>query len=275
MLSEGIHSMADTGNQGLLLVGRKRSEQPADDMHPFGYGREIYFWSLIVAIVLFGLGGGLSVYEGIAHLEDSAEMGDPTWNYAVLAFAFVVEAIAWIVAWRALRREQPGESIWRALRSSKDPTIFVPFGEDFAALLGVVIAFAGVYLSHRLGMPSLDAVASIVIGCILAAVAFFLAWETRDLIVGEQAEPELVRALRATVERDPSVDALRRALTMHLGPHEVLVNLGVRFRAGQSGDDVAEAMNRIERGLRDTDERITRVFIEAEAIGDNVVRTPK
>lgn len=263
MVSEGIHSLADTGNQGLLLVGDHRSRRPPDETHPFGYGQEVYFWSLVVSIVLFGLGGGLSFYEGISHVRAAhAELADPTWNYVVLAVAFVVELAAFGYAAHEFRRRYRGRPVWEALRTSKDPLLFVPLAEDAAALAGIVVAFLGVFLSHRLGMPVLDGVASMVIGGILAAVALFLAWETRGLLVGERMDERLVGELREIVEADPAVAEVVRVLTMHLGPDEILLNLEVGFDGGGFSDGLPGVLARLERRVREKHPRITRIFVE-------------
>ncbi|MGD1994190.1 MAG: cation diffusion facilitator family transporter, partial [Anaerolineae bacterium] len=194
MLSEGIHSVADTGNQALLLLGIRLSKRPSDADHPFGHGKELYFWSLIVAIVLFGVGGGISLYEGIIHLQHPAELGDPTWNYVVLGMATVFESFAFVIAFRELVRAAGQKSMWQAVRESKDPTIFVVLFEDAAALAGLIVAFLGVFLGHQLDMPILDAISSLVIAVILMSVAAFLAYESRLLLLGEAADPEIVQS---------------------------------------------------------------------------------
>ena len=269
MLAEGIHSAADTGNQALLLFGDRRSRRPPDGSHPFGYGQEVYFWSLIVAMLLFGLGGGFSMYEGIHALgaEHRGDGASPVWNYAVLGIAFVVESWALYKAVAAFRgRDRP---FWEAVKHSKNPLLFVPLGEDLAALAGIVVAFVGVFLSHRLGMPALDAAASIVIGLILATVAIFLAWETRALLIGERMDGRLVAEVRVAVGADPAVQDVVRVLTMHLGPNEILLNLGVHFEDGAgSREDVPAVLNRLEERVRKRDPRITRIFIEPEAEGE-------
>jgi cation diffusion facilitator family transporter len=171
MLSEGIHSTVDTGNQLLLLVGMKQSKRPPDAEHPFGHGKELYFWSLIVAVLIFGVGGGISAYEGILHMLDPAPLEDAKWNYVVLGFAFIFEAISLGIALRSFRKQRGGDPFWRALRRSKDPTVYTVVAEDAAALAGIVAAFGGVYASHALNMPVLDGLASLVIGLLLAGVA--------------------------------------------------------------------------------------------------------
>jgi cation diffusion facilitator family transporter len=266
MLSEGIHSLVDTGNQGLLLLGLKRSRRPADEDHPFGHGKEIYFWSLIVAILLFGLGGGMSVYEGILHVTEPVEVTSPVWNYGVLAFAFVFEGASFLIALGELRRRNPRAGLLRAIHRSKDPSVFVVVYEDFAALAGLVVAFVGVLLSHLLDLPVLDGVASVVIGLILGAVAVLLAWESKELLLGEAVRPEVVESVRALAAADPDVANLRRPLTMHLSPYEVLLNLDVQFREGISAAEVVRAVDRLEQSIRKAHPEMRRIFIEAENI---------
>ncbi len=268
MLSEGVHSVVDTGNQLLILLGIRRSNKPADDRHPFGYGKELYFWSLIVAMLLFGIGGGISFYEGVRHLRHPSEMGDPTWNYVVLAIAVVVEFFAWWVALRALLATRGERSVWRALRESKDPAVFIVLGEDTAAMLGLVVAFLGVFLGHQLDMPILDGVASLVIGVILALVAVFLAYESKGLLLGESADVGVVEGVRALAERDPAVERAGRPLTMHLGPRQILLNLDVQFRPELSAAEVTRAVDRLEQTIRAEHPDIKRIFLEAESLRD-------
>jgi cation diffusion facilitator family transporter len=232
MISEGVHSVVDTGNQLLLLLGFKRSGRPADARHPFGYGKELYFWAVIVAVVLFGIGGGISIYEGILHVRHPTEISDPTWNYIVLGFAFVVEGIAGGIALKQLLAAAGEKSVWQAVRASKDPAVFAVLGEDFAALLGVVVAFVGIYLAHAFNDPMIDGFASLVIGIILAAVALFLVYECKGLIVGEAADPDIVASLAALVRADPDVESVEPPLTMHIGANDILLNLTLRFRQG-------------------------------------------
>ena len=262
MLSEGIHSVVDTGNQALLLVGDRRSRKAPDERHPFGYGRELYFWSLVVAIVLFGVGGGLSMYEGFAAVRRGGEARDPLWSYVVLGVAFVSESASLSVAWREFRRLQGTRTIWQAFTDSKDPRIFVPLAEDCAALLGIAVAFAGIWLSRRLAVPALDGVSSMVIGLILGAVALLLAGETRGLLVGERADQRILRRVRDAAGDDPDVLEISHALTVHMGPDEIVLNLGVYFRPDQSIQQVAAAAERLKARIRAVDGRISRVFVE-------------
>jgi cation diffusion facilitator family transporter len=266
MLSEGIHSAVDTGNQALLLLGIRLSKRPPDELHPYGHGKEIFFWGLIVAMLLFGVGGGMSFYEGVKHVRHPAEMGDPTWSYVVLAVALPVELVAWSLALVSLLRAKGDKTVWQALRTSKDPALFTVLAEDTVATLGLVVAFFGVFLSRALAMPVLDGVASIVIGLLLATTAVFLAYESKGLLVGESIDLGAARDVRRLVESDPAVIRADMPLTMHLGPDEVLVNIAVQFRAGLPGGELAEAAGRIERVVRGAHPKITRMFIEAEPL---------
>ncbi len=266
MLAEGLHSVADSANQALLLFGNRRSQRPPDRMHPFGYGKELYFWSLIVAIVLFGLGGGFSLYEGIRHLRHPAELGDPTWSYAVLGFAFIVELAALLFALRAFKRRYPGAPFWKAFRKSKDPLLFVPIGEDAAALVGVLVAFLGVFFAQQLSMPELDAAASVVIGLILAGVAIFLMIETRALLIGEAVSPAVRTRICDAVESDRAVERVSRLATMHLGPGEILLVVDVQFDQDLTGGALTDAIERIEARIREGDPGIKHIYLEAHAL---------
>jgi cation diffusion facilitator family transporter len=268
MLSEGIHSVADTGNQALLLLGNWRSHRPPDRRHPFGYAQELYFWSLIVAMILFGLGGGFSMYEGIAHLNHPELPQSAGWNYAILAMAFVVEAAALRVALRELGGRGSGRTLWRRLRDCKDPRVFIPVAEDISALVGVVVAFLGVYLARALNAPALDAIASIIIGLLLGAVAVFLASETRDLLVGEAISERLRQEIERICLEDQRVRRVVRVLGVHLGPDDILLTLGLEFEPGQEVGTAATVVERIERRIRRADSRVTRVFVEPEGRDD-------
>jgi len=267
MLSEGIHSVADTGNEALLLVGDRLSRRPPDAAHPFGHGRELYFWSLVVAIVLFGLGGGLSVYEGIAHLGHPTDRGRDAWNYAVLAISFIAEGMSFTVAFREFnrRRRHGDRSLWQSFRDSKDPRVFVPLAEDSAALLGLTIAFLGVSLSHWLGRPEIDAASSIAIGLLLGVVALVLAGETRSLIVGEPASEPIVRCIREAAAADPVVVAIESILTIHTSPDQIFLALIVRFRDHLTAAELSRAMDALKQRITAADPRVTRIFVEPRA----------
>ena len=271
MFSEGIHSVIDTGNEALLLLGLKRSRKAPDELHPFGYGKEIYFWSLIVAILLFGIGGGLSVYEGWSHIRRPEELQNPLWNYLVLGVALVAEGISWVIAMRTLLNDRASKvGIFQAFRRSKDPSVFVVVGEDTAALLGILVAAGGVFLSHRLRAPWIDGSASIVIGLILAGVALMLVYESRALIVGETADPGLVRDVHAIAENDPAVLRARPPLTMQMSPDEVLINMDVEFHRHLSPGELISAIDRIETEIRERHPSVRRIFLEVDTVRASV-----
>jgi cation diffusion facilitator family transporter len=265
MLSEGIHSLVDTGNGALLLVGLRQSRKPADDVHPFGHGKELYFWPLVVAIMIFALGGGMSVYEGITHLSH-AQLSDPTWNYVVLGIAFIFESVSSYFAFKAFRQELKGMGVLRTIRASKDPNTFTVLFEDTAALLGLLVAFLGIFFAHLFNNPHLDGLASIIIGLILAGVAVFLAWETKGLLIGEGVDPETLASIRAIVGADPAVEEVRKSLTMHFGPADVLLTLDVRFKPDVSAEEATTAVNRLEEQIRAQFPQIKHIFIEAKAL---------
>jgi|ERR1044072_756725 cation diffusion facilitator family transporter len=265
MLSEGIHSIVDTGNGLLLLIGLKKSKKPADTRHPFGHGKELYFWPLVVAILIFALGGGMSVYEGVTHIMHPSH-ADPTWNYVVLAFAFVFESISSVFAYKAFRGELKGRGAIEAIHASKDPTSFTVLFEDTAALLGLVVAFLGIFLGQVFHNPYFDGAASILIGVILALVAVFLAYETKGLLIGEGVNPETLASLRSIAGSDPGVKEVRKSLTMHFGPHEVLLTLDILFREELSAEQIATTINRVEAAIRAEHPEIKYIFIEAKSL---------
>jgi divalent metal cation (Fe/Co/Zn/Cd) transporter len=219
---------------------------------------------MVVALIIFGVGGGVSIYEGILHLRRLPRIEDPTWSYVVLGLAAVFEGISWTIAFREmLHRRRPGDGIWQTIRRSKDPSVFTVLLEDSAALIGLAIAFAGIWLEHRLQNPYLDGVASILIGLLLAVVAAVLARETRGLIIGEGAHPEVVDDILAIARADPAVERASIPLTMQLAPKEVLVNLDVRFQRGLTTAEIEEAVDRLEREIRARHPDVSRIFIEA------------
>ncbi len=268
MLSEAIHSVADTANQLLLLLGLARSQAPPDESHPFGHGKELYFWSLIVAILLFGVGGGMALYQGISHMITPHPLENAFWAYVVLAVAGVFEATSFTVAVRELLRRRGSRTFWQGVHLSKDPSVYTTFYEDLAALLGLAVAFAGIYLGQRFHDPHFDAGASIVIGVMLCIVAITLVYETRGLLIGESASPEIVTSIRSIVDADPAIRAARAPLTMHLGPLDVLLNLDVEFEPGLSAREQVAAVSRIEDAIRRRHPAIRRIFIEARRLSE-------
>ncbi|HEX7046097.1 MAG TPA: cation diffusion facilitator family transporter [Gammaproteobacteria bacterium] len=266
MISEGVHSLVDTGNGVLLLFGIRQSNLPADSKYPFGRGKELYFWTLVVAILIFAVGGGISIYEGIKHLQHPEPITDPVWSYAVLGFAMVVEGIAWTLAFRQFRKVKGDAPYVAAMRRSKDPTTFTVLLEDTAAMLGLIAAFVGIYLGHTLGIPQLDGAASLVIGGILAGVAIFLAYECKSLLIGEGVDRETAASIRDVINADPSVARLVRALSLHMGPYNVLLTIEVEFTNGTSTTDLALAIERIDKAIRQRHPEVSHVFLEAQSI---------
>ena len=219
MLSEAFHSVVDMGNEALLLLGLKRSGRRADDRHPFGYGQEIYFWGLVVAMLLFAVGGGLSLYEGVMHIRNPEPLREPIWNYWVLGIAFVAEGASWVIAVRALmKNRKPGESWLSTFQRSRDPSVFVVVAEDTAALLGIIVALLGVVIAITFNAPAVDGIASIVIGLILISVASLLVYEARALVMGESVDPAIVSSVRALAASDKDVQGVPRLLTIQMGP---------------------------------------------------------
>ncbi len=266
MLSEGVHSIADTGNEVLLLIGMRRARRPPDERHPYGHGKEIYFWGLVVAMVLFGLGGGISIYEGISHWLGHREPGSTTASYVTLAVAAVFESISLTIGLRELKQRAPGVGLWRALRSIKDPSIYTVVAEDVAALSGLVVAFAGVLVSDLTGEWRFDAVASIIVGLVLATVALMLSAESKTLLTGESVDQELVADIRRIAVSDAHVRRAGDPLTMRLGPAEVLLNLDIDFEPDLSTHELRAAVQRLEGKIRAAHPEIKRIFLEAATL---------
>ena len=265
MLSEGIHSLVDTGNGGLLLFGIHASQKRPDVEHPFGHGKELYFWSFVVAVAIFAVGCATSIYEGVTHLVSPHETGNPFWNYLVIGFAVVFEGISWFFGWKAFRFAKGRRGILEAIRKTKDPSIFMVFFEDSAALLGLLVAFVGILIGRLVNSPYPDAVASIVIGIILGFVSFILAYESKGLLIGEGVDPETLAKLRSVIGADQDVEHVSRLLTMHFGPHEVLLNLEVTFRDELSAVDVRTAVKRLRNEVKKVNPDITRIFFASES----------
>ncbi|MEW7851253.1 cation diffusion facilitator family transporter [Massilia aurea] len=267
MVAEGIHSAVDTGNEFLLLLGERRSARAPDRKHPFGYGKSLYFWALIVALSVFSLGGGLSIYHGVAALQNPPPLEDPMWSYVVLAVAAVFEGYSWNVSRQALNEvRKPGTTLWQAVRASKDASVFTIFIEDSAALLGLVIAAAGIALGHYFNNPYIDPAASILIGLLLIGAAFTLARETGGLLVGEAIDHDQLAALKALFLREPALDSVASLRTMQLGPDDVLLAASVQFRRGMSIDKVEGAIGRIEAAVAAEHPMIRHIYFEASAL---------
>jgi cation diffusion facilitator family transporter len=268
MLSEGIHSLVDSGNGFLILLGVHQSAKAPDKRHPFGRSKELYFWALIVAILVFSVGGGMSFYEGVAHLKNPAPITDPTWNYWVLGLSLVFEGVSCFLAFKAFNADRGNEGFWQTLRRSKDPAVFAILLEDLAALLGLLIALVGVYFGHLLNNPYLDGAASIGIGTLLVFVAIFLIYKTKDLLIGVGADDETLASLQQIVHAQPNVQHMRTPLTMYLGPADVILALDVEFESRLSADQVEHAVDTLQDAIRAKHPEFKRIFVEAKAIGE-------
>jgi cation diffusion facilitator family transporter len=266
MLSEGIHSLVDTGNQILLLYGMKQAKKPADEDFPFGHGKEIYFWSFVVAILIFAVGSGISIYEGILHIKTPAVIENPVVNYIVLVLALVFEGGAWYFAFREFGKVKGQRGYIEAVRRGKDPSMFVVLFEDSAALLGLLIALLGIWLAQLTGNPVFDGIASVLIGLILGGTAVWLAIETKSLLIGEGANREVVASIRQITESFAEVEKVNELLTMHMGPEFILVNISVRFKRGQLTRQLESVIHELDAAIKREHEMVKRVFVEAESV---------
>jgi len=266
MSSEGIHSLVDTGNQLLLLHGLRRARQPADENFPFGHGKEIYFWSFVVAILIFAVGAGVSIYQGVQHILRPAELVNPLINYVVLSLAVLFEAGAWWFAFTAFGKAKGRQGYFQAVRTGKDPTLFVVLFEDSAALLGLVVAFAGVGMTQLTGNGLYDGMASVVIGTILGGAALWLAYETKGLLIGEGARPEVVAGIKRIAASLDIVVRVNEVLTMHMGPEYVLVTLSLEFEDTVAIEQLEYAIEGLDRRIREEFPDVKKVFVEAESL---------
>lgn len=264
MLSEGIHSVVDTGNQVLLLYGLKRAKQPPDERFPFGHGKEVYFWSFVVAILIFAVGSGISIYEGVHQLQNPSPITSPMVNYVVLLLAMIFEGVAWTFAFNEFNRTKGKWGYLEAVQRGKDPTLFVVLFEDSAAMLGLIIAFAGVGLTQLTGILYFDGIASILIGLVLGGTAAWLAHETKGLLIGEAANERVIRGIRETVMAFEEVHHINDVLTMHMGPDYVLLNLAVKFKDETRANQLEEVVQRIEEKVKEAFPNVKRIFVEAE-----------
>ena len=265
MLSEGIHSVVDTGNQVLLLYGLKRAKQPPDKRFPFGHGKEIYFWSFVVAILIFAVGSGISIYEGVHHVLHPVEIKSPMINYVVLVLAMIFEGVAWTIAFTEFKKTKGQWGYFEAVRRGKDPTLFVVLFEDSAAMAGLIIAFAGIWLTQVTGIPYFDGIASILIGIILGGTAVWLAYETKGLLIGEAANDRVVDGIRELVMACDEIDHVNDVLTMHMGPEFILLNLAVKFKDERRANELEEVVQGLERDIKAKFPMVKRIFVEAES----------
>lgn len=264
MLSEGVHSLVDTGNELLLLYGLHRAAKPPDREHPFGHGRELYFWSFVVAVLIFALGAGVSIYEGVRHVMQPEPMENATVNYIVLGLSIVFETASWLVALREFRREKGELGYLAAIRESKDPTTFTVLVEDSVALLGLLIALAGIFAAQTLDMPVLDGVASIGIGLLLAATAFFLARESKNLLLGEQALPAVQQAILLAAQADEEIRHVNGVSTSQIGPHVVIAALSAEFEDHLTTPQIEACIERVEAAVRSRHPEVLSIFIKPQ-----------
>jgi cation diffusion facilitator family transporter len=269
MLAEGIHSLVDSGNQILLLIGLRRAARPPSAAFPFGHGKEIYFWSFVVAILIFALGAGISLYQGWRHVLHPEPIRNVATNYFVLGLAILFEAGAFYVAWRAFAAHKGNLGTLEAVRRGKDPSLFVVLFEDGAAMLGLLAALAGIVLTQVTGNPVFDGAASMVIGCILGVTAAWLAYETQSLLIGESAATWIVERIREVLRGTPGIDHVNEIATLHMGPNFVLATISIECAAGTSADQVEELVAALTREVKAIDASLRRVFIEVERRTDH------
>ncbi len=265
MLSEGIHSVVDTGNQGLLLYGLARAKRPADEKHPFGYASEIYFWAFIVAILIFSIGSGISIYEGIQKVLHPHPVADPSINYVILGLAMIFEGFAWYIAYKEFAQVKGNKGLFEAVRDSKDPTVFTVLFEDTAAMLGLIVAFIGIWISVTFAMPWMDGAASIMIGIILAGTAILLAIETKGLLIGEAAAPEIVDDIRKLIDEQPAILALNEIRTLHRGPNDVLLALSLDYDDEVPAGMVERVNTDLEKEIKARYPVVKRLFLEVQS----------
>lgn len=261
MTSEAVHSLVDTGNEILLLYGQHRAAKPPDEEHPFGYGRELYFWCFVVALLIFAVGAGVSVYEGIIHIRHPEPIEQVWINFVVLGLAFVFEGVSWWFGWETFARVRKSRPIWATVVASKDPTSFIVLFEDSAALIGIAIAAIATFLSWKLGLPWIDGTGSILIGVVLAMVSVLLARESKELLIGERASPRLTDDLRKTVEADPCVLAVVDITTTQMAPDQVIAALSVEIDQSLKVPQVEKLIRRIEKGMHARFPQLFRIFI--------------
>jgi cation diffusion facilitator family transporter len=261
MLTEGVHSVVDCTKQLLLIWGRRQAKKPPDKYHPLGYGREIYFWSFVVAVLVFALGAGVSIYEGIIHIAEPEHAVSPVVAYSVLVVAFVLEGWSTLAAFREFKAAKGALSWWQAIRRSKDPPSFIVLLENGAAMAGIVAAAIGLGLSQITADPFYDGAASVVIGVILGVTAMLLAHESKGLLIGEAADPELVRGLRELACKKRGIVGVGHVLTIHSSPDQITAMMNVDFRDTISARDVERIVREVEREAHKEWPQVRRLFI--------------
>jgi cation diffusion facilitator family transporter len=261
MLTEGVHSVVDSTNQLLLMWGRRQSKKPPDKYHPLGYGRELYFWSFVVAVLVFSLGAGVSIYEGIIHIAHPEHAVSPIIAYGVLLVAFLLEGWSTLEAFNEFK-ESKGTLRWfEAIRRSKDPAAFIVLLENGAAMAGIVTAAVGLFLAQITANPFYDGAASVVIGLILGVTAMVLAYESKGLLIGEAADPDLVRGLRELVSAKPGIVGVGHVLTIHSSPDQITAMISVDFDNSISAGDVERIVSEVELEAGGRWPQVRRMFI--------------
>lgn len=266
MLSEAVHSLVDTANQGLMLYGIHRASQPADDQHPLGHGRELYFWSFVVALLIFALGAGVSIYEGLLHIWQPVPIENYEASYIVLGLSFLFEASTWGVAARAFEKQRGSLGFIEAATRSRDPTSFLVLFEDSAALIGIAIAFAGTLLVQMTGIQRFDGIAFVGIGLVLALTSLFLARESKGLLIGEPAREATRRSIIDIARKVPGVSDVGRLITVHLSPHEIVASLDIDFTDDLLTSEIEEIAQALEREIREKNPDVTMLFINPKAV---------
>ncbi|CDX22250.1 Zinc transporter [Mesorhizobium sp. ORS 3324] len=264
MASEGVHSLIDTSNEILLLHGLNRSSKPPDENHPLGHGRELYFWSFVVALLVFALGAGVSLYEGVIHILSPATIENVGANFIVLALSAVFESYSWQIAFKHFRSSKGKSGYLQAIRRSKDPTIFTVLLEDSAALIGIGIAFVSIALAQHFNMPTLDGIGSICIGILLALTAAFLAQECKGLLIGERAAPAVEAAILKMASEDPAIQKVNGVITVHLAPDQIVAALSAQFHDEANADDIEECVERLETRLAAERQEVTTLFVKPQ-----------
>ena len=267
MMSEAVHSVVDTGNEVLLLYGIRRSRRSADTVHPLGYGRELYFWSFVVAVLLFALGAGVSIVQGVQRMHAPAPVERAGIVYAVLALSFAFEGVSWLVSLRAFRGAKGELGYWQAFRRSKDPPTFMVLLEDSAALIGIAIAAAGTLAADALALPWIDGLASILIGAVLAVTAALVARETKGLLIGERADPAIAAAIADLARAEPGVVAANGVLTVQMAPDQIVVALSIEFADELRTTDIERSVDRIEQRVKASHPQVTALFVKPQTPG--------
>ena len=271
MFSEGVHSLVDSGNGMLVLFGIHRAKKPANTRHPFGHGKELYFWTMIVAILIFALGGGVSLWEGIQAVKSvgpDTKLGDPRMAYIVLIISMIIEGVSLSIAVRQFNAARGNMGPLRFIKEAKDPSLYTVVLEDMAAESGLVIAFLGLFFGHLLNNPYLDGIAAICIGVLLASVAIILLTETKGLLIGEGLSESEIEEVRTIVESDSAVVRCGPILSMYMGPESLVINMEANFDPAEKADGVLASVDRIEAHIKESFPQTERVYIEADSLKD-------